>query len=109
MPSDRRYAAIVANPPYVPEEEIGLLAPEVQAEPEIALAGGKDGLDVVRRILSRAGSFLEPGGWIMMEVDPRQVDELIQHVAPKLLGAEAAGDFVCDLSGRKRVVLWQIA
>lgn len=106
LPSDRRYTAIVANPPYVPEEELALLAPEVQTEPEIALAGGRDGLDVVRRILSGALSFIEPAGWIVMEVDPRQVDELIQHVAPKILGVE--GDAICDLSGRKRIVFWQV-
>jgi release factor glutamine methyltransferase len=106
LAAGRRYSAIVANPPYVPQEEIGSLSPEVRMEPEIALVGGKDGLDVVRRILSDAGSFLEPDGWIMLEVDPRQVDELIQHVALELL--HVSGDVVCDLAGRQRVVLWQL-
>ncbi|MCP4199931.1 MAG: peptide chain release factor N(5)-glutamine methyltransferase [Proteobacteria bacterium] len=103
----RRYDAIVANPPYIPKDEIGLLAPEVKKEPVGALAAGEDGLDVIRRILDQALSFLEPHGWIMMEVDPRQVDELLLHAATARFNAD--GEAICDLSGRKRIVVWQVA
>jgi methylase of polypeptide subunit release factors len=88
-------------------EEIELLAPEVKKEPVAALAAGKDGLDIVRRILDQAPSFLEPHGWIMMEVDPRQVDELLRYAATAHFSAD--GEAICDLSGRKRIVVWQVA
>lgn len=107
LPPGRLYGAIVANPPYVSVEEIELLAPEVKKEPVAALAAGKDGLDIVRRILDQAPSFLEPHGWIMMEVDPRQVDELLRYAATAHFSAD--GEAICDLSGRKRIVVWQVA
>ncbi|MCF8061245.1 MAG: peptide chain release factor N(5)-glutamine methyltransferase [Deltaproteobacteria bacterium] len=75
----KRFDLILANPPYVPEEELEGLAPEVRDhEPTQALNGGPGGMDVVRRILRESPAFLSTGGWLLMELDPRQVDEALE-------------------------------
>ena len=58
---------IVSNPPYIPSAECATLQPEVLHEPRLALDGGADGLDLYRRIVHDAGSFLVPGGRLFME------------------------------------------
>lgn len=64
----RRYDLIIANPPYVDAEAMAALPPEFRAEPALALAGGVDGLDVVRRILAAAPRHLTPSGGLLVEI-----------------------------------------
>ena len=64
----KRYDLIVCNPPYVTASAMRRLPHEYRHEPRLALAGGQDGLDVVRMILARAAAYLEPGGLLVMEV-----------------------------------------
>jgi ribosomal protein L3 glutamine methyltransferase len=64
----RRYDLILANPPYVDAEAMAALAPEYRHEPALALAGGLDGLDVVRRILAEAPAHLTPAGGLLCEI-----------------------------------------
>jgi ribosomal protein L3 glutamine methyltransferase len=64
----RRYDLILANPPYVTARAMARLPVEFRHEPEMALAGGIDGLDIVRRILADAPSHLRPGGLLVVEV-----------------------------------------
>jgi release factor glutamine methyltransferase len=59
------FDVITANPPYVPDE--AEVAPEVSHEPAIALRGGADGLDFIRRIIEGAPRFLRPGGALVLE------------------------------------------
>jgi len=65
---DRAYDVILTNPPYVDAESLAAFPPEFAAEPRIAHAGGKDGLDIVRRILAEARGHLNPGGGLICEV-----------------------------------------
>jgi ribosomal protein L3 glutamine methyltransferase len=64
----RRYDLIVCNPPYVPEARMRRLPREHRHEPRRALAGGRDGLDLVRALLARAREHLEPEGLLVVEV-----------------------------------------
>ena len=66
-------AILAANVPYVPSEEIGFLPPEARAhEPRVALDGGADGLDVLRRVAAGAAGWLAPGGHLLSETSERQ-------------------------------------
>ncbi|MGH3201870.1 MAG: putative protein N(5)-glutamine methyltransferase [Streptosporangiaceae bacterium] len=64
---------VTANVPYVPTAEIGFLPPEARAhEPRVALDGGQDGLDVLRRVAAGAPDWLAPGGHLLIETSERQ-------------------------------------
>ncbi|MGW2416554.1 putative protein N(5)-glutamine methyltransferase [Streptomyces tubercidicus] len=68
-----RIDVLVANVPYVPTEEVGLLPPEAREhEPLVALDGGADGLDVLRRVTATAPQWLAPGGRLLVETSERQ-------------------------------------
>ncbi len=69
----RRYDLIIANPPYVDAAAMAALPPEYRAEPALALAGGPDGLDIVRRIVDGASAALAPGGGLMCEIGEGRV------------------------------------
>lgn len=63
-----RYDLIVSNPPYVDADEISAMPEEYQAEPEIGLSSGEDGLDFTRRLLAQADNHLTEDGVIFVEV-----------------------------------------
>ena len=68
-----RVDLVVANVPYVPTGEIGFLPPEARAhEPLVALDGGPDGLDVLRRVAAGTPERLAPGGHLLIETSERQ-------------------------------------
>jgi len=66
------FDVIVANPPYVPAGQLPTLSAEVRREPRLALDGGPDGLDVVRRIAGEAPTLLVPGGLLALEIGDGQ-------------------------------------
>ena len=68
----RRYDLIVSNPPYVTSAAMDALPAEYRHEPALALAAGRDGLDLVRRILGEAREHLNPGGVLAVEVGHNQ-------------------------------------
>jgi release factor glutamine methyltransferase len=65
---DGGFDGIVANLPYVPETDRSQLTREVLHDPETALFGGTDGLDVIRRFVPAAFDRLRSGGWIALEI-----------------------------------------
>ena len=72
---DARYRVILANPPYLTEDEWNALDPGVRDyEPRVALASGPDGLDATRAILAGAARCLAPGGLLALEIDERRAD-----------------------------------
>jgi ribosomal protein L3 glutamine methyltransferase len=64
----RRYDVIICNPPYVNTGSMERLPQEFQREPSMALAGGVDGMDLVRRILKEAPNFMTPDGILVVEI-----------------------------------------
>jgi ribosomal protein L3 glutamine methyltransferase len=64
----RRYDLILSNPPYVTSQAVSDFPPEYRAEPVLAHLGGEDGLDLVRRILAEAASYLNDNGMLITEV-----------------------------------------
>ncbi len=77
------FDVIMANPPYIPTGEILSLMPEVRDfEPENALDGGADGLDFYRKITEQVKGYLNPGGYVYMEIGYDQgeaVSELMRN------------------------------
>jgi ribosomal protein L3 glutamine methyltransferase len=65
---EKSYDLIISNPPYVTALAMEDLPPEYRHEPELALAGGDDGLDSVRTIFAEAPRFLKPAGVLVVEV-----------------------------------------
>lgn len=78
----KKYDIIVSNPPYIEREEIKKLEKEVQNEPLIALDGGKDGLEFYRKIIKKGYKYLNPNGYIGLEIGYNQkikVEEIIKN------------------------------
>jgi ribosomal protein L3 glutamine methyltransferase len=78
---DERYDLIVTNPPYVTSGSMLRLPPEYRHEPGLALAAGKDGLDLVTQIVAQAPAHLTAGGLLVCEVgDGRKA---VEHAYPR--------------------------
>ena len=93
---------IIANLPYVRDEEWGELSPEIKMyEPAVALAGGRDGLDIIRQLLVNVPEKLRPGGIVLLEIGPVQGPELVSWT--KGLFPEARIELAKDLGGVDRV------
>lgn len=78
----RTYDLIITNPPYVDHEEMAVLPEEYRTEPAMALDGGPDGLDLVRRLLAEAPKHLNPGGGMICEIGTGR--ELLEEEFPDL-------------------------
>ncbi|WP_433331963.1 putative protein N(5)-glutamine methyltransferase [Spirillospora sp. CA-294931] len=76
-----RVDVLLANVPYVPTGEVALLPAEARLhEARVALDGGPDGLDVLRRVTAQAPEWLAPGGHLLFETSKRQVAQAIEAV-----------------------------
>ncbi len=94
-------AAILSNPPYIRTGELAGLSPEVQAEPQMALDGGADGLVFYRSLLALAGRWLAPEGFCLFEIGYDQAKE-IEALAKNRF---AVCRILSDLGGNDRVAL----
>ena len=95
-----RFDLIVANPPYLSDEETAATAPEVRDhEPRVALSSGPDGLEALRRILAGAAGHLAEGGMLAVETGIAQHDAL-----RALAGSSGLGrvESMRDLTDRDR-------
>ncbi|HEV8259570.1 MAG TPA: 50S ribosomal protein L3 N(5)-glutamine methyltransferase [Burkholderiales bacterium] len=95
------YELIVSNPPYVNADSMAALPPEYRAEPQMALAGGQDGLDIVRRIVSGAGAHLDEDGLLVVEIGHNR--QALERAFPRLpfiwLETSGGDGFVFLLTG----------
>lgn len=95
-----RFDIIVSNPPYIPSADIEGLQKEVKDyEPRLALDGGKDGLDVYRKIAQESGKYLNRGGMIILEVGEGEAQEII-----KLFKSASYSMIIKDFNGVDRYV-----
>ena len=98
------FAAILSNPPYIPEADIVKLAPEVRLkEPHTALSGGQDGLDFYRRLAKEAPAMLVPGGFMAFEVGIHQAEPVAALAKANPLIART--EILPDYAGIDRVVV----
>lgn len=78
----QKYDLIISNPPYVDAEDMADLPDEFHHEPELALAAGDDGLDLVHKMLRQAPEHLTDDGWLFVEVGNSQFH--MEHIYPDL-------------------------
>ena len=95
------FSLIVANLPYIPTADLSSLSPDVRSEPVLALDGGADGLDLVRRLVTAAPALLSPGGALALEIGAGQA-----AATNALLRGAGFADIQTrkDLAGIERVV-----
>jgi release factor glutamine methyltransferase len=86
-----RVDILLANAPYVPSGGLGLLPPEARIhEPRVALDGGRDGLDVLRRVSAGAPGWLAPGGHVLVETSEAQAPQVTSVMTGDGLAAQVA-------------------
>jgi release factor glutamine methyltransferase len=101
-PVPQQVDIIIANLPYIRDEEWGELSPEIKMyEPAVALAGGRDGLDKIRQLLVNIPEKLCPGGIVLLEIGPAQGPELVSCTKGLFPGARI--ELAKDLGGVDRV------
>ncbi len=92
----RRYDLILSNPPYVNAAAMRALPREYRREPRLALAGGRDGLTLVRRMLAQAAGHLNPEGLLVVEIGHNRA--ALEQAYPRLpftwLATSAGDDYV---------------
>jgi|SRR5436190_5027440 len=84
LPEPGVFNLIVSNPPYVPNGELKSLQREVQREPPAALAGGADGLDVIRRLMDEAPQHLHANGYLVFEFGINQDDAITELASERV-------------------------
>lgn len=90
------YDLILCNPPYVNAQSMAELPPEYQAEPALALAGGKDGMDFIRTLLAQAPQHLSEHGVLVLEIGNERAyfEAAFAHLSPTWLVTSAGQDQV---------------
>jgi release factor glutamine methyltransferase len=95
---------ICANLPYIPSQVLQGL--EISGkEPDLALNGGPDGMDLVRALLYAAPQYLAPGGLVLLEIDSAQGNEAGKLAERSFPGARI--EILPDLAGQDRLVTVQ--
>ena len=101
LDGEAAFDLVVSNPPYLARAEAGTLPPELRHEPDEALFGGEDGLEVLRPLVAGARGVLKPGGHLLVEIDPGQADVVVAQCREAGFGEIVA---LRDLAGRKRAI-----
>ena len=99
----KKYDMIITNPPYVNSVSMGSLPPEYMREPQIALAGGEDGMDLVRKIVAGAAERLTPNGILVVEIgnEADYAEAAFGHLGLTWLTTSAGDDMVFLLTAEQ--------
>ncbi len=100
-----KFDLIVSNPPYIGQGEFKNLCQEISFEPRIALAAGQDGLDFYRKIISRASLYLNPSGYLALEVGSAQAENVARICAKHNFNGT---QIIKDYNDIARVVITQL-
>lgn len=102
-----RFHLLLSNPPYVTSAEMATLPPDIRLhEPSVALDGGSEGLNYLRRIADEAPNYLDTGGHVLVELAPEQAERMRDDC---FSAAHWTGKkIVKDSAGHPRVVLAQL-
>jgi release factor glutamine methyltransferase len=96
-----QFETIVTNLPYLRDDALEELMPEVRREPKVALFGGSDGLDLYRKFLRDLPQHLSPGGYLFTESDPWQHSSLIETASTAGLKPIEQGYFILGFRREK--------
>ena len=101
----RNFDIMLSNPPYIETDAINRLEKDVQAEPHLALDGGKDGLEFYKKILNKAYKYLKTNGYLLLEIGYNQGNAIInlEHKNLNIITKQP----IKDLAGNDRVVIFQ--
>ncbi|XP_044182410.1 MTRF1L release factor glutamine methyltransferase-like isoform X1 [Acropora millepora] len=89
-----KFDAVISNPPYVLEDDMLQLQPEISKYEDVeALCGGRDGLDVIKEILRLSAKILKPNGSVWLEVDSSHPDSVNQWILSQDLGLKYCATF----------------
>ncbi|MPS26421.1 MAG: 50S ribosomal protein L3 N(5)-glutamine methyltransferase [Alcaligenaceae bacterium] len=91
-----QYDLILCNPPYVNTDSMNALPAEYRHEPSLALAGGADGMDLIRPLLAQAAGFLQPDGILVLELGHEKgyFEQAFPHLDPVWLSTSGGDDKV---------------
>lgn len=70
---------ILSNPPYISENELPYLQPEIKFEPPVALIGGKKGQEFIIKLIEKSKDILKPDGYLIFEIGYNQIYEILKH------------------------------
>ena len=99
----KKYDMIITNPPYVNSNSMSMLPKEYLREPQIALDGGSDGMDLVRKIVAGAAQHLTPNGILMVEIgnEAEYAEAAFGHLGLTWLTTSAGDDMVFLLTAEQ--------
>jgi len=101
--AQKEFDFILSNPPYIETEELpGLMPDVVDYEPALALDGGREGLDIYRRLVPGAWSHLKKGGTLILEIGASQARAVVEIINAH--GGFQTSHVIQDYSGRDRVI-----
>lgn len=100
---NEKFDIIVSNPPYISKNDYKNLQREIKYEPKRSIIAGKDGLEVIRKILNESGKFLKDKGFIVLEIGYDQFEKIKEMIFPEIV----LFSFEKDFFGYSRIMVFK--